>query len=60
MNKTKDMIEEIDSNLFMNELLGRIKDIHNCRNEFTNIDDIIYEVTEYMKELKKELRDLRP
>ena len=37
---------EIDSNLFMNELLGRIKDIHNCRNEFTNIDDIIYEVTE--------------
>ena len=44
----------------MNELLDRIKDIHNCRNEFTNIDDIIYEVTEYMKELKKELRDLRP
>jgi hypothetical protein len=59
MNKT-DTIKEIKSNLFMNELLDRIKDIHNCRNEFPTIDDIIYEVTEYMTILKKEIRDLRP
>jgi hypothetical protein len=53
--KTKDLLNEIDSSLFMSELYERIKIINNSRAEFTNVDDIIYEVTEYMKELKKEV-----
>jgi len=49
----------MDKESFLDELVDKVKFMRECHTEFTDIDDIINELIESMKEIKSQWLGLK-